>query len=81
VLSALKADPDLADIPVILVTIVDDRNKGFALGAVDYLIKPIDQKQFGTVLRKYRRDAVRNESLRSARSENDADGNRRGVKP
>ncbi len=81
VLSALKADPDLADIPVILVTIVDDRNKGFALGAVDYLIKPIDQKQFSAVLRKYRRSAVQNGSLRSAQSDDGADNNQRGVKP
>jgi len=41
VLRALKADADLADIPVILVTVVGDRDLGIALGAVDYLTKPI----------------------------------------
>jgi PAS domain S-box-containing protein len=57
VLSALKTDPDLSDIPVVLVTFVDDREKGFELGASDYLLKPVDQKQFVTVLQKYRRGA------------------------
>ena len=42
VLSALKADPDLADIPVVMLTIVDDKNLGYALGASDYLTKPIE---------------------------------------
>ena len=45
--AALKADPDLADIPVIMVTIVDDQNLGFALGASDYLTKPIDREPAG----------------------------------
>jgi GAF domain-containing protein/CheY-like chemotaxis protein len=56
VLSALKADPDLADVPVIMLTIVDDRNLGYALGASDYLTKPIDRDRLVTVLQKYRRD-------------------------
>jgi signal transduction histidine kinase/DNA-binding response OmpR family regulator len=56
VLSALKADPDLADIPVIMLTIVDDRNLGYALGASDYLTKPIDRERLVTVLRRHRRD-------------------------
>ena len=34
VLAALKSDPELADIPVIMVTIVDDKNLGYSLGAV-----------------------------------------------
>jgi GAF domain-containing protein/DNA-binding response OmpR family regulator len=56
VLSALKADPAVADIPVIMLTIVDDRNLGYTLGASDYLTKPIDRERLVTVLRKYRRD-------------------------
>ncbi|GAC1470224.1 MAG: hypothetical protein NVSMB9_15110 [Isosphaeraceae bacterium] len=55
VLSALKSDPDLAEIPVVMVTIVDDRNLGYALGASDYLTKPIDRKRLAAVLKKYRR--------------------------
>jgi signal transduction histidine kinase/CheY-like chemotaxis protein len=56
VLSALKAAPDLADIPVIMLTIVDDRNLGYALGAADYLTKPIDRERLVTVLKQHRRD-------------------------
>ena len=43
VLAALKADPRLADIPVIMLTIVEDKNLGYALGAADYLVKPLDR--------------------------------------
>src|SRR5204863_9405579 len=56
VLSALKADPTLADIPVIMLTMVDDRNLGYALGASDYLTKPVDRERLIAVLRRYRRD-------------------------
>ena len=56
VLSALKADPDVADVPVIMLTIVDDRNLGYALGASDYLTKPIDRDRLVTVLKQHRRD-------------------------
>ena len=42
VLTALKTDPDVADIPVIMLTIVDDKIMGYALGVADYLTKPID---------------------------------------
>ena len=50
VLSALKADPDVADIPVVMLTIVDDKNLGYALGAADYLTKPIDRERLVAVL-------------------------------
>jgi len=56
VLSALKADPDVADIPVVMLTIVDDKNLGYALGASDYLTKPIDRERLVTVLKQHRRD-------------------------
>jgi CheY-like chemotaxis protein len=56
VLSALKADRDVADIPVIMLTIVDDKNLGYALGAADYLTKPIDRERLVTVLKQHRRD-------------------------
>jgi CheY-like chemotaxis protein len=56
VLSALKADPDIADIPVVMLTIIDDKNLGYALGASDYLTKPIDRERLVTVLRQHRRD-------------------------
>src|SRR5262249_9978420 len=53
-LTALKADPLLADIPVIMLTIVDDKNMGYALGAADYLTKPIDWGRLAVILQKYR---------------------------
>jgi signal transduction histidine kinase/CheY-like chemotaxis protein len=56
VLAALKADSELADIPVIMLTMVDDRNLGYALGASDYLTKPLDRERLIAVLGKYRRD-------------------------
>jgi signal transduction histidine kinase/CheY-like chemotaxis protein len=56
VLTALKADPDVADIPVVMLTIVDDKNLGYALGAADYLTKPIDRERLVAVLKQHRRD-------------------------
>jgi CheY-like chemotaxis protein len=53
-LAALKAEPALADIPVIMLTIADDRNKGFALGASEYLTKPLDRGRLAAILQKYR---------------------------
>ncbi|MGB5837531.1 MAG: response regulator [Albidovulum sp.] len=44
VLRELKEDPDLCSTPVILATVVGDRDMGLAFGAVDHLIKPIDPK-------------------------------------
>jgi PAS domain S-box-containing protein len=55
VLSALKADPATQHIPVIMLTMLDDKNMGYALGAVDYLTKPVDRDQLATVVNKYRR--------------------------
>jgi PAS domain S-box-containing protein len=54
VVSALKADPDLSAIPVVMLTIVDDQKLGFTLGASDYLTKPIDWKRLTSVLARYR---------------------------
>jgi CheY-like chemotaxis protein len=58
VLTMLKADPATADIPVIMLTVVDDKNLGFALGATDYLIKPIDWERLIAVLQKLRGHAA-----------------------
>jgi PAS domain S-box-containing protein len=55
VLTELKADPALADIPVVMLTIVDNKNLGYALGASDYLTKPIQSERLLAVLEKYRR--------------------------
>jgi GAF domain-containing protein/CheY-like chemotaxis protein/HAMP domain-containing protein/anti-sigma regulatory factor (Ser/Thr protein kinase) len=55
VLTALKGDPTLADIPVVMITIVDEKQAGYALGVTDYLTKPIDWKRLTEILRRYRR--------------------------
>jgi signal transduction histidine kinase/CheY-like chemotaxis protein len=52
VLAALKGDPELADIPVIFVTILDEKTKGYSLGATDYLIKPVDRERLAHVLER-----------------------------
>jgi signal transduction histidine kinase/DNA-binding response OmpR family regulator len=43
VLAAIKGDPALAAIPVVLMSIVDQKKRGYALGAADYLVKPVDR--------------------------------------
>jgi signal transduction histidine kinase/DNA-binding response OmpR family regulator len=54
VLSALKSDDALASIPVIMITIEDDRRKGYALGASEYLTKPIERRRLHEVLERFR---------------------------
>ena len=52
VLTVIKADPDLADIPVVMVTMVDEQNLGFSLGASDYLTKPVEADRLTSVLER-----------------------------
>ena len=40
-------------IPVIMLTMVDDRTRGYSLGAVDYLNKPVDREQLHKALSRY----------------------------
>jgi CheY-like chemotaxis protein len=54
VLSKLKSHADTHDIPVVIATISDDRNLGFALGASEFMTKPIDRKRLIDVLQRYR---------------------------
>ncbi len=54
VLTTLKADPDLADIPVIMLTMVAEKNMGYSLGASDYMVKPIDRNRLTAILERYR---------------------------
>lgn len=55
VLSSLKNDPILSEIPVVMLSMIEDKHMGFALGAADYLTKPIDRDKLSNLLRKYRR--------------------------
>jgi PAS domain S-box-containing protein len=53
VLAAVKGDPALKDTPVVMMTIVSDKDMGFMLGAADFLQKPIDREQLAAALAKY----------------------------
>jgi CheY-like chemotaxis protein len=53
VLAALKADADLRDIPVIMLTMVDDPERGFTLGSSDYATKPVNRQRLSQMLKKY----------------------------
>jgi signal transduction histidine kinase/DNA-binding response OmpR family regulator len=55
VLAALKSDPELSETPVIITTVVDEQTTGIALGAADYLTKPVDRERLLRVLRRTRR--------------------------
>lgn len=58
VLAALKKEPDpeVAAIPVILLSITDDRQLGYALGAAEYLVKPIQRDRLLSVIHQYVKD-------------------------
>jgi signal transduction histidine kinase/CheY-like chemotaxis protein len=53
VLATLKADPDVNAIPVILLSVVENRDVGMALGAVDCLSKPVDWIRLSSVLDRH----------------------------
>ena len=54
VLQELKADRELAKIPVVMLTIVDEKSRGYALGAAEYVTKPIEQDALRKLVAKYR---------------------------
>ena len=58
VLLAMKADPLLADIPVIMITVVDDENLGHSLGAADYLTKPIERGRLLGIVKQHCRSSA-----------------------
>ena len=65
VLRELKADPSLRDVPVVIVTVVDERGLGLALGAVDYFLKPVDRTALLDRLARYTLTTkVRNQRVR-----------------
>ena len=53
VLSSLKSDQALREIPVIMLTMVDDPERGFTLGASDYATKPVNRRRLSQILKKY----------------------------
>ena len=56
VLSQLKANPVTENIPVVMVTIIEDQALGFSLGASEYLTKPVDRKELAKVLKRFLAD-------------------------
>jgi CheY-like chemotaxis protein/nitrogen-specific signal transduction histidine kinase len=54
VLAALKADPSTVAVPVVIVSIVDERGRGFALGADEYLVKPVSRDDVLSALARVR---------------------------
>jgi signal transduction histidine kinase/CheY-like chemotaxis protein len=54
VLAALRQDAELAEIPVIMITIVDEHRRGIALGAAGYLTKPIDRERLHRLVSRFR---------------------------
>src|SRR5207244_1109616 len=54
ILNQLKEEPELSEIPVIMVTIVDNQALGLELGASNYLVKPVDRERLAALVEKHR---------------------------
>ncbi|HSM70421.1 MAG TPA: response regulator, partial [Anaerolineales bacterium] len=63
VLTDLKSDPATRDIPIIICSIVDQSDKGFNLGAADYLVKPIAQEDIVNALTRINKNGNIHEVL------------------
>ena len=50
VLAEMKARPETADVPVVIVSMTEDRQLGFSLGAVDFMVKPVDKNRLIEVI-------------------------------
>jgi CheY-like chemotaxis protein len=58
VLKALKEDGELSSIPVIMISISDEKSRGLALGAANYLVKPVDRDRLAGILEPYRTEGT-----------------------
>ena len=58
VLHQLKSDPELAVTPVVMCTILQEREMGYALGATDYMTKPVDAERLRAVMRRLCCDTI-----------------------
>jgi len=63
VLRQLKADPETWDIPVLMVTMTDDRELGYALGATEFLTKPVNRGQLVQLLERYALEGAERRAL------------------
>ena len=57
VLAAMKNDPKIAHIPVVMVSMLDERRVGYALGAAAYMTKPIDRRRLVDTLSRFQDEA------------------------
>jgi PAS domain S-box-containing protein len=53
VLAALKSDRQTHDIPIVMLTVAEDRSRGYTLGASEYVTKPVDWNRLSDILKKY----------------------------
>lgn len=53
VLASIKSDEKLRDIPVLLFSMSEHKDKGYSLGATDFLTKPVDKNHLEHILSKY----------------------------
>ena len=63
VLRQLKDDPSTREIPVIMVTMTDDRELGYALGATEFLTKPVERGQLIELLARHTPSAAERHAL------------------
>jgi DNA-binding response OmpR family regulator len=78
VLTALKADPEIASIPGVMLTVVDDKAKAFELGTSDYLLKPIDPQLLLASIRKHTRCIQNDRQIEKATHQSSSDWVREG---
>ncbi|MFF9550612.1 response regulator [Methylobacterium fujisawaense] len=57
VLRAMRADPEIGATPIVMVTVLDEQNLAFSLGATDYLQKPIDWGSLRQIVDRFRPSA------------------------
>ena len=63
VLQAIRGDPALADIPVVMLSILDEKQRGFALGASAYLTKPVDRARLAAALEPFKAKGLNQRAL------------------
>jgi CheY-like chemotaxis protein len=69
VLSQLRAEPRTRHIPVVIVSVVDEKSQGMALGAAGYLVKPVSREQLRSALSQVLRHAPRTRPLSASPTE------------
>jgi CheY-like chemotaxis protein len=63
VLAELKKTPEISNTPILVCSIIQDKTRGFTLGATDYLVKPITEDELRRALERVKRDRVVNKIL------------------